>query len=388
MFRSQAYDLSTPDDMLADFMALANADIMGQRALIIGVVPGEPGARKVVGIQRDLAPSAAQLQKLVDEYIEPAFSLSVATAGSGARTLLVIMLNQCDCPPYLLKRPCGALLQGVGFIRKGSENLMLSREESKRLQQRQAAEPLSGEAGEMAAEVATAPAVSVTFGDGSRIARLPVNSEAGLPSSVAERKLEAAIEARTEVEKMSGLDTGMVRLMHVRAFGPDEPFAKKSLDELRDDLRRVRAKFADDDKLHRFEKAGHKLNFRIDNNGDRALRNARLVIRMAREHGFELAPCIYAMEVEPESRQRVLKETNHPGYPSVAIKERLYEVSYALGDVSAGQQVKAFREPLRIWVSDSASGESIPVECELQSPRLESPIVNQLELQLAPATGW
>lgn len=387
MFRSQAYDLSTPDDFLADIMALANADIMGQRALIIGVVPGEPGARKIQGIQRERAPTGAGLQKLVDEFIEPGFDLSVATAGSGARTVLVIMLNGCDSPPYLLKRPCGALLQGVGFIRKGSENMMLSREESKRLQQGEPSEPMPVANGEYAIDDALAPAASVTFGDGSRIARLPVNSEESLPSSVAARKLKAAIEARTEVEKLSGLDTGMVRLMHVRAFGPDEPFAKKSLDELRDDLRKVREKFADDDKVHRFEKAGHRLNFQVHNNGERALRNARLVLRMARQPGLELGSCIYALEVDPESRKRVLTESHHPGYPSVAIKSGHFEIAYALGDVTAGQHVLAFREPLRVWVSEPASGQSIPIECELSSPRLESPIVNRLELQMVAAGG-
>ena len=52
MFRAKAYDLENPDDFLADISALANADIVGQRALIVGVSPGEPGTRKVQGLPR------------------------------------------------------------------------------------------------------------------------------------------------------------------------------------------------------------------------------------------------------------------------------------------------------------------------------------------------
>ena len=53
---------------------------------------------------------------------------------------------------------------------------------------------------------------------------------------MATEKLNSAIKARKEVQAMSGLDTGIVRLMHVRAFGQEQPFAKKSIEELEDDL--------------------------------------------------------------------------------------------------------------------------------------------------------
>lgn len=267
---------------------------------------------------------------------------------------------------------------------------MLTRNECQVLRER-AAESDDAQSSEApnadATPIASGHAIALNFAGGSRTLSLGINDDSDLPSAIAARKLKAAIAARSEVEAMSGLDTGMVRLMHVRAFGQDEPFAKKSIDELKDDLRKVHQTFEVEDKFHMFEKAAHRLNFEVSNAGDRALKNAHLVLRLPREHGFEVAPKILAAEIDPQSRKRVLTEIDNPGYPAVTRSDSVLEVAYPLGEIRKHRSMPVFREPLRVVVTQAAADKAIPISYELQSASLNEPVTGSLLLQLAPAAG-
>ncbi len=385
MFRAGAYDLKNPDDFLADISALANADIVGQRALIVGVSPGEPGQRKVRGLLRAALPEASAVSALIEKFIEPALTVQVLAPGDGDKTLLVILLDGCDNPPYVMKRSCGVLLEGAGFIRRDNQNYPLGREESDRLRARAAARPQGGRPTVAAdPEPGEAP-LALTFPDGQRKLRLAAATTDSLPSYMATEKLNSAIKARKEVQAMSGLDTGIVRLMHVRAFGQEQPFAKKSIEELEDDLRAVKETFAVEDEFYLLEKTSERLNFKLCNLSDRPLKDVQLCLRVQRIPGLEVVPCIYAADIDQETRRRVLRDSENPAYPAVQDTNSAYEISKALGDVEKHSEELVFEEALRVVVRTPAVNQKALVSYELDSASLDATIKGTLELALTSA---
>lgn len=380
IFRSGPYDFRCPDDFLADVMALANADIVGQRAIILGVSRGEPGERDVPGISFEKLPDGAALHELVDEYIEPRIAIQVVP-GDDQKKVAVIIIGDCEAPPYLLKKPCGALMQGAGFIRRDTGNFPLSRSECARLRDATAGQPPEPEL------FSASQTITVTFEDGGAESELTVIAETDLPSSIAARKLESAIQSRSEVDAMGGADTGIVRLMHVRAFGLDQPFSKKSVDELKDELRNVHRTFELEDKFHRFEKIGHRLNLLVNNEGDEALLGAALILRMQREHGIDVAPAIYALGVSATTRRRELTEVTKSGYPLVRTGPAYHEVACQISPVREHSSLPAFQQPLRVAVSRAAVGKSVPIYYELRSKGGGEPVKGVLRLRVKPTVS-
>ena len=385
MFRASAYDLQNPDDFLADISALANADIVGQRALIVGVSPGEPGQRSVRGLRRASVPKASTVWALIEKFIEPALSVQVLAPGDGDKTLLVILLDGCDNPPYVMKRSCGVLLKGAGFIRRENQNDPLGREESDRLRARAAARQQGGRPTVAADSEGGKAPLALRFPDGQRKLRLAAAAVDCLPSYMATEKLNSAIKARKEVQAMSGLDTGIVRLMHVRAFGQEQPFAKKSIEELEDDLRVVKETFAVEDEFYLLEKTSERLNFKLCNLSDRSLKDVHLRLRVQRIPGFEIVPCIYTTDIDQETRRRVLRDTENPDYPTVQDADFAYEISKALGDVERHSEELVFGEALRVVVRTPAINQKALVSYELDSASLDATIKGTLELALTSA---
>jgi len=378
MFRAQSYDFACPDDFLADVMAMANADITGQRAIVLGVGPGMPGERELRGIDCDSLPSSAELQQLVDDYIEPEMSVQLMP-GDDDGNVAVIVIAGCDTPPYLLKKPCGIHLQGASFIRRKRRNLPLSRGDFARLRGA-AALP------QAAPEILKTPQnISLLFEGGAPERSLAVIAQDNLPSAIAARKLESAIQSRAEVDAMGGADTGIVRLMHVRAFGLDEPFSKKSVDELKDELRVVRKTFQLEDKFHKFEKTGHRLNFVVTNDSGEALEDARVTLRLQREHGFEIAPSMLALGLNTTTRRRELTEVKSSRYPVVSTSGAFYEIREQVGEIRGHSRNVVFREPLRVALSDAAAGKSVSVYYELTGRGMGNPSTGSLLLRFESA---
>ncbi len=385
MFRAHAYDLANPDDFLADISALANADIVGQRALIVGVSPGEPGQRKVRGFPRQQIPDASTVCALIEKFIEPALSVQVLAPGASDKSLCVILLDHCDAPPYVMKRSCGVLLKGAGFIRRDSRNHPLGRQESARLSARaEAGQEAERPIAAAAPEPGNVPLV-LAFPGGQRTFSVMAAASDSLPSAMASVKLKEALKARKEVQAMSGLDTGIVRLMHVRAFGPEQPFAKKSIEELEDDLRAVKETFAIEDEFQLLEAAAPRVNFVLRNLSDRPRKGIMLRLRIQRIPGFELAPCVYTTLIDEVTRRRVLKDTGNPLYPAIQRHDDAFEVSQSIAEIEENSETEVFGEALRVVVRTPAENQQVLVSYELESDSLDATIKGTLELTLLPA---
>ena len=70
-FKRIQYDKKKHEDLIKDIMSMANADIEGDRYIIIGVDYKDSNDREIIEINKDEFVNSATYQQLIRDNIEP-----------------------------------------------------------------------------------------------------------------------------------------------------------------------------------------------------------------------------------------------------------------------------------------------------------------------------
>jgi len=363
LFRKCIYGADEDAGAIADSLALANSDVSSSRRFIFfGVDDRSSSNNRLIGVDKTaLTDFKRRFLALMARTVEPELNATVRSVEVGGYLIGYIRIKNCTSRPYLTRKSVGRkLAAGVGFIRRGETQKPLSREDLQRL----FAEPKP---------VQPLPAVvAVDFAGEkpSRRAVIPVMDLQKLPSQLAAERLRALMDARGQSRHILGrTQTRISRLMHARHYGMETPFEEHSEDSLLSALDSVEDDYSAADGHYSYEIRAHKLNLRVRNNGDRALHNAELKVKFSRLPGFGIADRIF-----PESEDC----EEHGGYPQLHSHKHTVSASAFLGTLLAGKDCKAFREPLRLWAREEASGKSVVVEYQLTADELEESVKGKL----------
>jgi hypothetical protein len=191
-------------------------------------VEAMPGSseRKVPGIPE--LPNTHMWQQLVREYVEPEIKIEYRTELLADRKVGVLVIPPCAQQPYVLKRTFGSLERGC------APSSVAARLRDRLL--REDLEIIYARRYDYATRFAGLR-VGFTAAEPVEVLALQRQRETALPSYEQSSKLRELIEARGYADQLSASgDSGIVRMVHVRVFGPDVPYESKSLEQLRREL--------------------------------------------------------------------------------------------------------------------------------------------------------
>jgi hypothetical protein len=362
-FRKYLYGPGDEDEVVADCLALANAEVKGRRFLIIGVDAADAENRRLRGVDRgELARFRKRFERLLARCVEPELDATVRAVELDGKLIGYVRIEQGEAPPYLATRALGKKIQaGQGYIRRGSKNYPLRRSDLKRMFANVEV-PQKGK-----------PPVCVRFAGNEPSERLtlPALSVSRLPSELAAERLKGMLEMHDQArERFGRTETGLSRLMYAKLYGAEVPFEKHSDQSLVSALQNVDIDYSAADAHYLYEVRAHRLNLLVSNDSESSLHGAVLEVTVPRVEGTGLAERVF-------DEDKITSRASS-GYPAITPGKHTVSIRAELGTLYAGRSVRAFVEPARFWARPAAAGKAVPLDFELGAEELEAPIRGSL----------
>lgn len=374
-FKLNEYPKQETLALIKDVLAMANADVVGDRYIIIGMKPNATG-RGIIGLSSLRDP--ATFQQTVLDNIVPDIHLDYTPHHTSDNKLLgIIRIYNCNARPYLMKKDYIYLKKGQGFIRKETTQMELQHSDYEQIYfQRYDAKKFSGD-------------LSVAFNktmSEKTLYSTPFNPDnLQFPSDIKKKNIEKLIEVKEKEmaqDKRIGLEhnedylslysTTAIAMANLNRTSIS--YEHRSLKTLRINLTNVKETYHNEDYHYLFAFQSAKVNFYIQNLGKTFLEDIRVIIKIAKENGFfisKLLPKEYTKETD--------LKTNF-NYPLVEENETIYEVSENIGDIHQLLPCKVFKEPLRIAFHPKLSGKTITLHISFFGKNLITPIEKTLEI--------
>ncbi len=370
LFRRGAYTRQSQEELLRDVVSLANANVEGERVIILGVEAGVHGAT-IFDIPREAIDGTHRYHGVIRDFIEPPLNMHARSLALDGKHLVALILDDCQDKPYMMRADHSASLRrGDAWIRVKTENQRMGRRQ------------LEAVFADRFAEALYTGKVEVGF-DGNMLSQeMTVNTADAelLPSKDAKEKLTTLIEAKEAKGAIADENTFITRLTHARLFGADQPYQSHSVSELRKELDNLAERYRDHDDYFRFEQHGQKVNLALVNQSEQELKGASIALMVPRASKFLLAR---RAPVNPANELKARKVyDDESSYPTVSELEKAYQVTENLGNVAPGQSLLAFKEPLRLFADKSLAGQKVTLFYKLYGRNLRQPISGKLFLKL------
>jgi len=370
LFRRGAYIKASQEELLRDVLSLANANVEGQRVIILGVEAGVRGAT-VFNIPREAIDGTHRYHGVIRDFIEPPLNMHAESLTVDGKQLVALILEDCTDKPYMMRADHSARLRrGDAWIRVKTENQRMGRRQLEAVFAHRFAEALyTGK-------------VEVGF-DGNMLSQeMSIKTVDGalLPSKDAKEKLTTLIEAKEQKGTIADENTFITRLTHARLFGADQPYQSHSVSELRNELNNLVERYRDQDDYFRFELNAEKVNLVLINESDQQLKGASIALMVPRASKFQLARRVPTNPANELKARKVYDDES--SYPTVSELEKADQVTESLGDMAPGQSLLAFKEPLRLFADKALAGQKVTLFYKLYGRNLRQPISGKLFFKL------
>ena len=385
-FKAKQYRKEVHEDLLTDVLAMANADVLGDRHIVVGVNHRPDGTREFIGVKADEFVDPAIYQNLVRANIEPDLDLDYFCLDVEGTKLGVIRISGCEHQPYMMRKDFGRLRAGDAFVRKGSHQARLTRPDLERMiARRSGAGPEEGEL-----TISLSPSEVVTD------LALPALGKVELPSDQAADKIRAILREREEQRRnlsLSAFGPAVLASITMPSILGGTPYHLRPDDELRKDLDHVKETYRDDDLYELFEQHASKLNVYIRNSGTQYVDDATVELRILPCPGLSIADRIHRQPDNTPFGQlgSIYALTGLMArYPHVVSDADHIIVRNQLGAIKHHRTTPAFAEPLRVVVSSELVGQTLSLELVILAKNLPAPCRRQLHIMVvnqAPPMG-
>jgi hypothetical protein len=377
-FKAVQYRKDAHEDLLTDVLAMANADVEGDRHIVVGVKHRPDGTREFLGIAPADFVDPATYQQLVHANIEPEINLDYFGQEIGGVRVGVFKISGCTEQPYMMKKDFGKLRAGEAFVRRGSQQTRLTRPDLDRMLARRTRNGPQG------------TDLVVSFSEDTVLTEITLTAlrELELASDRAKQKIEEILREREEQQRNPGL----------RAFGPavlsslafaspfgDRPYHTRTDDELRENLKHLKEAYSEDDRYELFENHAFRLNVYVRNDGTQYVEDATVELQIPKVSGLRVASRMYPQPSrDPLGMDRVqhLLTAVGTGYPSVTEKGGSIIAGYHHTSLKHRRITKAFPEPLRIAVFPELVGGTLQLEFAIHGRNLLAPYRTGLRVQI------
>lgn len=367
-FRSDAYGKNGIEFFLRDVLALANADVDGQRYIVTGIDFDAGSKKRINAIDRADFSGKPSYALLVNDYIEPAIRISHKAVTVDGQQVGVFEIGDCQDPPYMMRIDFSETLRrGDAYARVRNAAVKLGRKQLQSLFEKKFQDSVS------AAQIELGFAGDIVHKE----IKIPTHDFRQLPSALAGAKLGELIESKQKVQ-VTATNTFMSRLMHARVFGSDIPYEEHSTTQLLDEIEEVGSRYRDQDHHFLFDEQASKLQLIVINHGDEAIRDTTLKLVMPRHAEFRVATELPKIPRDGGFVDR--RPGEQDAYPDVSIRDRSVQVAVHIGDIPAGEPVEVFERHLRVCAGDELRGRRIGIRYSLSGRNLRAPAEGTLRL--------
>jgi hypothetical protein len=376
-FKAKQY--ANNEDLLKDLIAMANANVAGNRHIIVGLKHLPDGTRKSWGINRSEFVDSATYHQLARENIEPEIHFDYSPYELEGHLLGVLRIYNCNDQPYMMRKDYISLRAGDAWIRKGSHQPRLMRADLNRIWEKRTNEFTAN--------------IKIGFdsaGMPKEIAR-PAMGEVQLPSDQAATRIREILAEREQALPPGDalmlrhlIETGMFPKM---GLGPT-PYAQRGSNELRENLSKVKDTYRESDLHALYEQHASRVNLSILNEGDTYIEDASIEIKIPKVNGLRVASKIYP---EPDrSGPFAVPHLSLYGlrrhYPSVKNYKEHIVIFQSVGTLRHGILERAFQEPLRVVFGSELIGQKVLLECTLYGKQLRIPRKEILTIEVTEAS--
>ncbi len=373
-FKAKQYLKPSFEDLIKDILSMANANVLGDRHIIVGVKHYPSGRRKYFSIDESEFMDSATYHQLIRENVEPEIHFDYVPHQFDGHRLGIFRIYDCDNQPYMMRKTFGGLKKGDAYIRKGTHQPPLIREDLDRIWERQKNE-------------FTAP-IRIGFDSSGTPKEITVAATAKLtlPSDRAAEKIRAILakRAKSPTEEMLRLT-----VLPARLFGASVPYENRSSEELRENLEHVKEAYRSDDLHELYEVNAARVNLVIVNEGETYVEDASITIKIQKVDGLRVANRIHALPQRAglfEVGSIPISSVFAMNYPKVSNHMQYIEVRHSIGNLRHGIPTRAFEEPLRIVLEDTLIGQKVYLHCSLFGKQLRAPRTETLTIEITGPT--
>ena len=373
-FKAIQYKKEKFHELLKDVIAMANADVPGDRLIIVGVKHRPNGEKEFFPILDDGFIDASTYQQLIHENIEPELSILYEPYKYKENLLGILKIQKCNEQPYMLKKDYGKLKKGDCFIRKGTIQMHVSRSDLENIYAKRAlVNPFEDkiELGFRDTDFSTVIDLKPI-----KIADLELKSDREI------KKIKKVIETKkkeTELEKT---------YLSISAFTKAMPFQMTSYKErtiatLKSDLENAKKTYEKDDLYEIFELHAFMLNIDMLNKATEYIEDASIEMEIRKEKCFLISEKI--LEKPDHSMYPYLninRTMNKMSYPYVENTAEKYYISQNIGNIKHQIKTKLFSEDLRMVIFKVPQSSEIVLKLTLFGKNLSEPIKKELLIKV------
>lgn len=392
-FKKIQYKKEKHSDLIKDIMSMANADIEGERYIIVGVKYKSSGDKELLGIKEDLVDSAIY-QQLIKENIEPEILFEYLSYKFKGNIFGIFKISKCYKKPYMMKKDFKNLQKGDCYIRKGTHQCKMTRRDFDLIiEKKLKSNEFSGE-------------IQVGFSgyNFSKEIELATIGDIELPSQRAAKKIRKIIKKRKQyIDKVSSKDSALKKLIPnlgsellkslpisfpspILAPFISTPYEQRSLTQLEKNLKEVEKTYREDDLYEAFELNCHKLNIRILNKGQTYIEDASIQLEAKKIEGFRIVSKVYEKpkHEHPLMPQVYIPSYESQNYPKVNETETSFTVFQEIGDIKHKIPINAFKVPIRVFLAQQTEGKKIELKCTIFGKNLREPFKEILTIKVIP----
>ena len=384
-FKSGQYPTPAFEALIKDIVAMANAHFTGDRYIVCGVKHLPDGTREFRSIDEKEFVDAATYQQLLCDNVEPEIHLDYFSQRIDGNLLGVFRIYDCTDRPYMMRKAFGKLRQGDAFIRKGTHQPRLTRQDIDRINADNTQNGFTG-------------AIRIGFDAPEQPTEISLRTtgDIKLPSDQAAERIRAIIAERTTppTDELSKFIRGGLKYDVFRSLSPlgrSQPYELRPTDELERNLKNVKSAYAELDLHTKFEVNGARFNIVIINKGESYVEDTTFIVEVPRLPGLEVADQIH--RDPPDDSWPLVSSVMSRGpilpsnYPLIVEHERHIEIRERCGDLRHGIPKRAFNRSVRLGLSNDLIGKPIELRCKLYGKQLRSPRDQTLVIHATDPAG-
>ena len=391
-FKKEEYKKADYTSLIKDVMSMANALNTETKRIIIGAKhkPGEE--KEICGLE--ILSDQATFENIVQENIEPNISFNYYPYKYKNKKLGIIEIFDNYDKPYMMKKDYGKLKKGDMWIRKGSRQSKVTREDLDRMF-------------EIRKKANFEDKVIIGFEKDLKsdicITKNNIKKE-NFPSSVRKKELEDLVDKLEKKYNESSAKENKTKLsisaqlasMYSNMFGEFRDSDKsvrvgydrltnmpiyKTKEGLLKSIKNVSHDYYDDDCYYFFEKNSNKINFFIYNDGTEFLENVRI------EFYFDSNVFIIAEDIceKPKIENPLIISQRAPKnyrYPNVYEDEGYIVVKEEHDQIRHKTLTEVFYEDLRVLVKPDVEIKKMKVRYKIGAKNLANHVEGTININI------
>ena len=366
-------------ELIKDVMSMANAHTYKKKYIVIGVKDNPNEGREIIGLKT--ISDQAILENIIQENIEPIIHFKYYKYEFKGKMLGIIEIGDNKDRPYMMKKDNFSLKKGDSWIRKGSRQSRVVREDIDKMIQ-----------GRL--NFIDNKEIKIGIGNNfekEQYIKLPVINLDEKPSNIEKKRLEGFLEKLRVYDKVENKgenisfdnknfreylnDSKKIRVGE-NFLGLPVYYDEKTILEK---IKNVSTKLYDEDYYYLLEEKSVKLNFSIYNNTKVFLEDVKIEFKIPKD-------VFFVAESIPEkpyydSFGMKLSSSFIMGYPNVEEENNYYIVTEYFDNIRHKDLTRIFSEDLRCCKIRQYKGDKINIKYKISAKNLETPIEGTLDLK-------